>query len=269
MIFDDREDNYRIALDLDEPVSRDAVLAAAAAGWKLEQLALDCSVSVDEARLRCAEEGVTLPRLWTHPTPHPSRAATWAAMGLVVHEGMTMLDAAARVGANRRTVRHALNGLGLAPGRNGHNATRKAADKARRKALARKLAKCQREGMTCLAAAASLGVGYNTALRASQAHGIVWHTVADRGALYDALEAENAKPPRERAMRPQIAARVGCTVGAVHDALHSLGWRWKDERAAALRDEIRSFAAAHPDATPAQIARRCSCDVRAVHRALK
>ena len=269
MIFDDREDNYRIALDLDEPVSRAAVLAAAAAGWKLERLALDCGVSVDEARLRCAEEGVTLPRLWTHPTPHPSRAATWAAMGLVVREGMTMRDASRQAGANERTVRHALNSLGLATGRNGHNATRKAADKARRKTLARKLAKCQREGMTCLAAAASLGVSYKTALRASQAHGIVWRVATDQGALYDALDAENAKPPRERAARPQIAARVGCTVGAVHDALHSLGWRWSDERAAALRDEIRSFAAANPDATPTQIARCCDCDVRAVHRALK
>jgi SAM-dependent methyltransferase len=140
---------------------------------------------------------------------------------------------------------------------------------ARRKTLARKLAKCQREGMTCLAAAASLGVSYKTALRASQAHGIVWRVATDQGALYDALDAENAKPPRERAARPQIAARVGCTVGAVHDALHSLGWRWSDERAAALRDEIRSFAAANPDATPTQIARCCDCDVRAVHRALK
>lgn len=269
MIFDDRADNYNLKLDLDEPVTTAAIHAAAAAGWKLERLALACDVSIDAASMRCDEEGVTLPRLWTLATPHPSRPATWAAMGLVVREGMTMRDAAQKMGANMRTVRYALNALGLAPGAGGHNATRKAADKARRKALARKLAKLQREGKTMLAAAVALGVSYKTAIRASQAHGIVWRVVADRGALYDALEAENAKPPRERATAPQLAARTGYSLSAVHDALISLGWHWGREREAALMQQVREAAAAHPDATPTQLTRIVGCDIRAIARALK
>ena len=272
MIFDDRADNYNLDLDLDEPVSRAAALAAAAAGWKLERLALDCGVSVDEARLRCAEERVRLTTLWTRKNQR--RAALWKALAMWKAKGCSASAAAKRYGVSREAVQRTLAQLGYTLPVGGVQAPPTVQARTwRQKAqtdLAKRIAEKLAEGMTREAAARACGVSRNTGLAALTVAGLVPQQGAPlKEALIDVLERERAKPPLERMMFKEIAAEVGCAPGFVAATCHHMGWRWREERQEAQHEHIREVAAAHPGASKREIGRLAGVSDETVRRALK
>jgi len=272
MIFDDRADNYNLDLDLDEPASRAAILAAAAAGWKLERLALDCGVSVDEARLRCAEERVRLTSLWTRKNQR--RAALWKALAMWKAKGCSASAAAKRYGVSREAVQRTLAQLGYTLPVGGVQAPPTVQARTwRQKAqtdLAKRIAEKLAEGMTREAAARACGVSRNTGLAALTVAGLVPQQGAPlKEALIDVLERERAKPPLERMLFKEIAAEVGCAPGFVAATCHHMGWRWREERADALHERIREVAAEHPDASKREIGRLAGVSDETVRRVLK
>lgn len=275
MLSEDTRESYKIALDLTEPITREALQEAARNAWPLERLALDAGQTLACAKERASEEGIKLDRMWRGN--HQRRDVVWGALVLWRAGGQSLAQVSRTTGVAATTLRKLVARMGYGDqralagpyiaARNIERAERKRANTVRRakrlikrrekQGHARPLAsEVARElGVSCsyvgdLAAAGEIRV-------AQREHG--WLKLL--GPMSEAAKLA----PHLRPSLQQFADEHGVAQWEAQYVQRMLGIRWGEtveERAS----RITAYQEAHPRASQLEIQRALGVSQHALQR---